>query len=146
MEIPFYNKLEPKDRKILCGISFVLFGVLYLLKALDLLSPDNPLLNYKAFPLYLAAIFLYGKDTKVAAVFGIIALIVWIPTIADYIGQFAHLFGPLLLIGIGVLLITSVKKKGIEDQTSTGNTIQQNIDNDTTTVEVEEINDDDKDD
>ena len=64
MDLTFLDKFEHKDRKILIGITLVLFGVLFLLKELNVISSNNILLDFKMFPIYLAAIFLYGKETR----------------------------------------------------------------------------------
>ncbi|MBR5973477.1 MAG: hypothetical protein IK017_12615 [Paludibacteraceae bacterium] len=144
MDLTFLDKFEHKDRKILFGITLVLFGVLFLLKELNVISSDNILLDFKMFPIYLTVIFLYGKDTKVASIFGIIALILWIPELAEFIGDFAHLLWPLLLIGLGVLLIVSVKKKKeaeTEEKETTSVSKSSSITDNATIVDVEEIDD-----
>ena len=144
MDLTFLDKFEHKDRKILFGITLVLIGVLFLLKELNIISSNNILLDFKMFPIYLAAIFLYGKDTKVASIFGIIALILWIPELAEFIGDFAHLLWPLLLIGLGVLLIVSVKKKKEAELKEKGtNEVSKapSITDNAKIVDVEEIDD-----
>lgn len=145
MDLTFLDKFEHKDRKILIGITLVLFGVLFLLKELNVISSNNILLDFKMFPIYLAAIFLYGKETKIASIFGIIALILWIPELAGFIGDFAHLLWPLLLIGLGVLLIVSVKKKKEAELEEKKETIatsnSSSITDNATIVDVEEIDD-----
>ncbi|MBR0503022.1 MAG: hypothetical protein IJJ77_07240 [Paludibacteraceae bacterium] len=144
MDLTFLDKFEHKDRKILIGITLVLFGVLFLLKELNVISSNNILLDFKMFPIYLAAIFLYGKETKIASIFGIIALILWIPELAGFIGDFAHLLWPLLLIGLGVLLIVSVKKKKeaeSEEKRTNAASNPSSITDNATIVDVEEIDD-----
>ena len=144
MDLTFLDKFEHKDRKMLFGITLVLIGVLFLLKELNIISSNNILLDFKMFPIYLAAIFLYGKDTKVASIFGIIALILWIPELAEFIGDFAHLLWPLLLIGLGVLLIVSVKKKKEAELKEKGtNAVSKtpSITDNAKIVDVEEIDD-----
>ena len=130
------SKGEKKDKRTLCGIAFVFFGFLLLLRELGVLSEDNFLLNPKCFPFYLAAIFLYGRELKVASLFGIIGLVVCFPDIATYIGKFANFIWPLLLIGIGALLIYTVKKN---KRPISGKTSANEKKDDVETVEAEEV-------
>ena len=101
-----------------------------------MLSEDNFLLNPKCFPFYLAAIFLYGRELKVASLFGIIGLVVCFPDIETYIGKFDNFIWPLLLIGIGALLIYTVKKN---KRPISGKTSANEKKDDVETVEAEEV-------
>ncbi len=127
--------LEKKDRRFLCGIAFVFFGILLFLKELGILSADGIILDPKSFPIYLALIFLYGKETKIAAVLGAVGLLLWFPTIAEYIHGFANLIWPVMLIGIGAFLIVNVNKKGLKEKTD---------DDQAEIVEAEEISNKDE--
>ncbi len=101
------------NRKMMLGISFVFFGILYLVYEIGVIPSDSFLYNIfnaKIFPIYLAVIFLIGKDYKVAAVMALISVAVWVPNFARFMFVHSNLFIPLLMIAVGVLLIYKVRK------------------------------------
>ena len=102
--------MKKLENKLLCGIALILFGCLFLLKELHFISSHNILLDPKMYPVYIAAIFLYGRELKIAGLFGVVSIILWFPTIADWVGEISNVIWPLLLIVLGVFLVAKVKR------------------------------------
>ncbi len=101
------------SRKMMVGISFVFFGILYLIYELNVIPSGcflYNIFNAKVFPIYLTLIFLIGKDYKVAAVMALISVAVWVPNFARFLFVHSNLFLPLLMILIGAFLIYKVHK------------------------------------
>lgn len=110
------------------GISFIFFGILYLIYEIDIIPSSSflyNLFNPKVFPIYLALIFLIGKDYKVAAVMALISVAVWVPNFAHFMFVHSNLFLPLLMIVVGILLVYKVRKNKSdgEDDNDTNDTI-----------------------
>ncbi len=101
------------SRKMMVGISFVFFGILYLIYEMGVIPNDcflYNIFNAKIFPIYLTLIFLIGKDYKVAAVMALISVAVWVPNFARFLFVHSNLFLPLLMIVVGAFLIYKVHK------------------------------------
>ena len=107
------------SRKMMVGISFIFFGILYLIYEIDIIPSSSflyNLFNPKVFPIYLALIFLIGKDYKVAAVMALISVAVWVPNFAHFMFVHSNLFLPLLMIVVGILLVYKVRKNKSEGE------------------------------
>lgn len=98
------------DRRVLIGVSFIFFGLLYFLREIGAIDDDSVLMEPKMFPLYLTVIFFAGKDFKFATVGAVVSLVVWFPLIASKLGHLAHILWPLIFVAIGGAIIYVVRR------------------------------------
>lgn len=97
-----------KDNKLAWGISLLVFGVIFLVRQLNIVPKEiaEIIFDYKNYPLILGVIFLLAHKNKnaglvliaVGLLFRLSEIIRWTQHISDFIW-------PLLLIIAGVILI-----------------------------------------
>ena len=110
------------DSRIAWGVSLLVFGFLFLLKQLSIFSPEveNYIFDFRNLPFAFGLIFLIAHKNKsigiVSIVVGILFylkdIIIWTKSISEFIW-------PILLIGAGIIILFSAKKKKVESSDST---------------------------
>lgn len=119
--------METPNRQAILGGILVLFGLLFFLRAADVIEADNILLSPRMYPLYAALAFYIGKQNKIAVVCLGLSVIAWFDKIYYYLSSYFKFIWPLALVVFGVLLITGVvnfkklKEKKEEDSEDEGN-------------------------
>ncbi len=119
--------METPNRQAILGGILVLFGLLFFLRAADVIEADNILLSPRMYPLYAALAFYIGKQNKIAVVCLGLSVIAWFDKIYYYLSSYFKFIWPLALVVLGVLLITGVvnfkklKDKKEEDSEDEGN-------------------------
>lgn len=119
--------METPNRQAILGGILVLFGLLFFLRAADVIEADNILLSPRMYPLYAALAFYIGKQNKIAVVCLGLSVIAWFDKIYYYLSSYFKFIWPLALVVFGVLLITGVvnfkklKDKKEEDSEDEGN-------------------------
>lgn len=103
-----------KDNKLAWGITLLVFGVIFLLKQVNILPPhlNELIFDYKNYPLIMGIIFLLAHKNKniglvliaIGVLFRISDIIRWTRHISDFIW-------PVLLIAAGTILILGRKGK-----------------------------------
>lgn len=102
------------DSRIAWGVSLLVFGFLFLLKQLSIFSPavEDFIFDFRNLPFAFGIIFLIAHKNKsigivlivVGALFYLKDIIIWTKSLSEFIW-------PLLLIGAGVILLYSSRKK-----------------------------------
>ena len=98
--------METPNRQTVLGGVLILFGLLFSLRAFDVIDSDNILLSVRMYPLYAAAAFYIGKETRYAIACLALAAIMWFDEIYRLFSHHMKYLWPLALIILGVLLIT----------------------------------------
>ncbi len=98
--------MEAPNRQSILGGVLILFGVLFSLRAFDVIDSDNILLSVRMYPLYAAVAFYIGKENRYAIACLALAAIMWFDEIYRLFSHHMKYLWPLALIIFGVLLIT----------------------------------------
>lgn len=101
--------LKDFDKKELAAFSFIFIGLLYILQQFGLFAEDSVFLDPKIFPFYVAAIFLVGREFKIAAIAAIVGAVLSSRDVFKWVFDNINLLG-LSLIIVGGLLLYSAKK------------------------------------
>lgn len=103
-----------EDSRLAWGISLVAFGFLFLLRQLGVFSDEveNLVFNLKNLPFVFGVIFLFThKNKSIGLVLIIIGILFYLKDIILWTRSLSDLIWPLLLIGAGVIILTSRNKK-----------------------------------
>lgn len=104
-----------KDSRLAWGISLLVFGLLFLIRQMDVLPLEvaNLIFSYKNYPLILGLIFLFAQKNKTSGLILIVVAILFrITDIIRITRNVSDYIWPVLLIAAGVvLLISSTKRK-----------------------------------
>lgn len=104
--------LSEMEKKGLAGISCVLCGFLYFVHELNIFCSDMLIFDPKIYPLYVAVIFFLGKQRDIALLSAVIGIVIWFPQLLDLMDNYADLIWPIIIIGVGVLLLLTSKRIG----------------------------------
>ena len=102
-----------KDNRLACGISLLLFGVMFLLRQLGIFSPEiaDVLFDFKNFPLIIGVIFLiWHKNKSIGMILIVVGLLLRLQEIIHWTQNLSEFVWPLLLIAAGIILLFGVKK------------------------------------
>jgi len=102
-----------KDTRLAWGISLLTFGVVFLLKQLNIIPTElqSYIFDYKNYPLIIGAIFLiFHKNKSIGFVLIVLSILFWISDfirVTQYVSDFIW---SALLILAGAILVFGVKK------------------------------------
>jgi len=102
-----------KDSRLAWGISFLTFGVLFLIRQLNILPYElaDMLFNFKNYPLILGIIFLLAHKNKTPGlVLIVVALIFRLSDIIRLTEHVSDYIWPVLLIIAGAVMVIGVRK------------------------------------
>jgi hypothetical protein len=102
-----------KGNRLAWGLSLLIFGILFLVKELNIFSPEisNLVFDYKNFPFIMGIIFLFAHSNKtVGLVLVIVGLLFRLPDIIRFSQHVSAFVWPALLIIAGTILVFGVKK------------------------------------
>ncbi len=102
-----------KDSRLAWGLSLLTFGVLFLIRQLNILpeSVSELIYNFKNYPLILGIIFLISHKNKTPGlVLVVVALLFRLSDIIRLTEHISDFIWPVLLIIAGGIMITSVVK------------------------------------
>ena len=102
-----------KDSRLAWGISLLVFGIIFLIRQLNIL-PENLsdiIFNFKNYPLILGIVFLLAHKNKTPGlVLIVVALIFRLSEIIRLTEHISDFIWPVLLIVAGVIMVAGVLK------------------------------------
>ncbi len=105
-----------EDSRLSWGISLLVFGFLFLLKQLGVFSDgvEDVIFNLKNLPLVFGVIFLIThKNKSIGLVLIVIGLLFYLKDILIWTRSLSELIWPILLIGAGIIILTSARTKKV---------------------------------
>lgn len=102
-----------KDSRLAWGVTLLLFGILFLIKQLGVLSSNvaDILYDVRNYPIFIGVIFLICyKNKSVGWILLLVGLLLRVNDIVKLTSQWSNYIWPALLIIAGVILVFGVKK------------------------------------
>jgi len=102
-----------KDSRLAWGITLLLFGILFLLKQLDVVPANiaNILYDVRNYPIFMGIVFLTCYRTKsVGWILLLVGLLLRMSDIVKLTSQWSNFIWPALLIIAGAIMVFGVKK------------------------------------
>lgn len=119
---------KPIDKKVIAGILLMLAGGLLLLETFDItnLPLRHYIFSWKTLLIGIGIILITVKERQTPGWVLIgLGIIFWLPSFVDYNIQLNQIFFPVLLMGIGVIILTRrnghVKRRNITDRSGNEN-------------------------
>jgi predicted membrane protein len=106
------------DTRLVIGIILIGMGIVFLMSSLGILnfSVGYYLFNWKTFLIFLGLVMFVNKQRKITGVVLIsLGVAFWLPYLFGVNIRFSQVFFPLVLIGIGAVIVSKRTGKGVED-------------------------------
>lgn len=108
MENNNHQHFRSHDGKLISGAILILIGILIMLRNFDFIDVNVSyyIFSWKSLLIFLGLVFLGAKTNKTPGYILVgLGVFFWLPSFFDYYISFSDVFVPLLLVGLGVLLI-----------------------------------------
>jgi hypothetical protein len=102
-----------KDSRLAWGVSLLIFGIIFLVKQLNIIPEDlqTYIFDYKNYPLIIGVIFLlFHKNKSIGLVLIVVGILFRLSDIIRLTQHISDFIWPVLLIIAGAILVFGMKK------------------------------------
>lgn len=113
------NQKKPTDSRLIIGIILIVLGAALMLNTMEMIDwPVNRyIFSWKTLLILIGIVLINNKQRKVAGtILIVLGVSFWIPSIFDVNIYFHQVFWPMVLIGVGVLMIS--RRGNISDKSN----------------------------